>query len=151
MPVGWITNLFGGIFDKADKIIDEVVTSKEEKETLKNAMQKMLLDSEASMQENITERWKSDMNSDSWLSKNVRPMVLIFLVLCTMILVFIDAGVINFKVEDKWINLLEITLLTVIGAYFGGRSLEKVRNTNAKIKLEDESKRKGWFGRKKQD
>ena len=47
-----------------------------------------------------------------------------------MLLVFIDAGFIQFEVEDKWISLLEITLLTVIGAYFGGRSIEKVKNTN---------------------
>jgi hypothetical protein len=131
MPA-WVGKVFGGLLSKADSIIDEVVTSKEEKLTLKNAMQKMLLDSEATVQENVTERWKSDMNSDSWLSKNVRPLVLMFLVVCTMILVFIDAGVIDFKVEERWINLLEITLLTVIGAYFGGRSIEKVRNTNAK-------------------
>ena len=132
MAAPWVTKLFGGLLSKADTIIDEVVTSKEEKLTLKNAMQKMLLDSEATVQENVTERWKSDMNSDSWLSKNVRPLVLMFLVVCTMILVFIDAGVIDFKVEERWINLLEITLLTVIGAYFGGRSIEKVRDTNAK-------------------
>lgn len=131
MPA-WVGKVFGGLLGKADSIIDEVVTSKEEKLTLKNAMQKMLLDSEATVQENVTERWKSDMNSDSWLSKNVRPLVLMFLVICTMILVFIDAGVIDFKVEERWINLLEITLLTVIGAYFGGRSIEKVRDTNAK-------------------
>ena len=144
MAAPWLGNLLGGLFGKADKIIDEVVTSKEEKMALKNAMQKMLLDSEASIQENVTKRWESDMNSDSWLSKNVRPMVLIFLVVCTMILVFIDAGLIEFKVEDKWISLLEITLLTVIGAYFGGRSIEKVKNTNVKAQV-DEAKRKGWF------
>lgn len=131
MPA-WVGKVFGGLLGKADSIIDEVVTSKEEKMTLKNAMQQMLLDSEATVQENVTERWKSDMNSDSWLSKNVRPLVLMFLVVCTMILVFIDAGVIDFKVEERWINLLEITLLTVIGAYFGGRSIEKVKNTNKK-------------------
>lgn len=131
MPA-WVGKVFGGLLGKADSIIDEVVTSKEEKMTLKNAMQQMLLDSEATVQENVTERWKADMGSDSWLSKNVRPLVLMFLVVCTMILVFIDAGVIDFKVEERWINLLEITLLTVIGAYFGGRSIEKVKNTNKK-------------------
>tara|TARA_Y100000389_G_scaffold204846_1_gene260115 strand:+ start:4504 stop:4950 length:447 start_codon:yes stop_codon:yes gene_type:complete len=146
MPAPWVTKIFGGLLGNADKIIDEVVTSKEEKMTLKNAMQQMLLDSEAIIQENVTERWKADMNSDSWLSKNVRPMVLIFLVLCTMLLVFIDAGFIDFKVEDKWINLLEITLLTVIGAYFGGRSIEKVKNTN--LKVEKEKKRRGLFKKK---
>ena len=148
MPAPWVTKLFGGLLSKADTIIDEVVTSKEEKITLKNAMQKMLLDSEAVVQENVTERWKADMNSDSWLSKNVRPMVLIFLVLCTMLLVFIDAGFIDFKVEDKWISLLEITLLTVIGAYFGGRSIEKVKNTNV---VSNETERKGFFRKKKED
>ena len=109
-------------------------------------MQKMLLDSEAVVQENVTERWKADMGSDSWLSKNVRPIVLMFLVVCTMLLVFIDAGFIDFNVEERWINLLEITLLTVIGAYFGGRSIEKVRNTNVK----DETKSKGLFRKKEE-
>ena len=149
MAAPWVTKLFGGLLSKADTIIDEVVTSKEEKLTLKNAMQKMLLDSEAVVQQNVTERWKADMNSDSWLSKNVRPMVLMFLVLCAMILVFIDAGFIDFKVEDKWINLLEITLLTVIGAYFCGRSIEKVKNTNANnIIIDEENGRKRWFRKK---
>ena len=142
MAAPWVTKLFGGLLGNADKIIDEVVTSKEEKMLLKNAMQEMLLESEAVVQENVTERWKADMNSDSWLSKNVRPMVLIFLVVCTMVLVFIDAGILDFKVEDKWISLLEITLLTVIGAYFGGRSIEKVKNTNVN---KPENKRKGLF------
>ena len=106
---------------------------------------KAKLDAEVQFQNNVTERWKADMNSDSWLSKNVRPLVLMFLVVCTMNLVFIDAGVIEFKVEERWINLLEITLLTVIGAYFGGRSIEKVRNTN-----KNETKSKGLFRKKEE-
>ena len=128
----WLTKIFGGLASNAEGLIDEIVTSKEEKMTLKNKMQELLLKSEETIQENVTERWKADMNSDSWLAKNVRPTVLIFLVLCTMLLVFVDAGFIQFEVEDKWISLLEITLLTVIGAYFGGRSIEKVKNTNKK-------------------
>ena len=67
------------------------------------------------------------MSSDSWLSKNVRPMVLIFLVVSTVLLVFIDAGSIDFDVKDKWTDLLQLVLITVIGAYFGGRSLEKTK------------------------
>ena len=65
------------------------------------------------------------MNSDSWLSKNVRPMVLIFLVVCTVLMIFIDACTIAFEVEEKWTDLLQLVLITVIGAYFGGRSFEK--------------------------
>jgi hypothetical protein len=79
------------------------------------------------MEKNITARWEVDMKSDSWLSKNVRPMVLIFLVVCTMLMIFIDAGTINFLVEEKWTDLLQIVLITVIGAYFGGRSFEKIK------------------------
>ena len=82
---------------------------------------------EAEMQKQVTERWKLDMNSDSWLSKNIRPLVLVFLVTATVLLIFIDAGVISFKVQDKWTDLLQLVLITVIGAYFGGRSLEKVK------------------------
>ena len=67
------------------------------------------------------------MNSDSWLSKNIRPLVLVFLVVSTVLLVFIDAGAINFKVKDSYVDLLQLVLITVIGAYFGGRSLEKVK------------------------
>tara|TARA_R100001460_G_scaffold108279_2_gene158940 strand:+ start:106 stop:588 length:483 start_codon:yes stop_codon:yes gene_type:complete len=125
-----IADAFSGLLANADNIIDEIVTSKEEKMQLKNEMQKMLLDSEANMQENVTERWKADMNSDSYLSKNVRPLVLIFLVVTTVLLVFIDAGFIQFEVKDNWVNLLELVLITVIGAYFGGRSIEKVRGTS---------------------
>ena len=67
------------------------------------------------------------MNSDSWLSKNIRPMVLIFLVVATVLMIFIDAGVLAFEVKDTWVDLLQLVLITVIGAYFGGRSLEKVK------------------------
>ena len=128
--MSFIAEAFSGLLANADDIIDEIVTSKEEKMQLKNEMQKMLLDSEASMQENVTERWKADMSSDSYLSKNVRPLVLIFLVVTTVLLVFIDAGFIEFEVKDNWVNLLELVLITVIGAYFGGRSIEKVRGAS---------------------
>ena len=94
-------------------------------------MEKIFIEAEAEVQRNVTERWRSDMTSDSWLSKNVRPLVLIFLVACTMVLIFIDAGAIDFKVEDKWVGLLEVILITVIGAYFGGRSFEKIKKSSS--------------------
>ena len=79
------------------------------------------------MEKEITARWQADMKSDSWLSKNIRPLTLAFLVVSTVLLIFIDAGAINFTVEQKWTDLLQLVLITVIGAYFGGRSLEKVK------------------------
>tara|TARA_Y100000588_G_scaffold312535_1_gene339258 strand:- start:222 stop:467 length:246 start_codon:yes stop_codon:yes gene_type:complete len=71
-------------------------------------------------------------NIDNWLSKNVRPTVLLFLVLMTVILIFVDGIFAKFNVADNWISLLELVLITVIGAYFGGRSFEKLKNIDLK-------------------
>tara|TARA_Y100001937_G_C6856224_1_gene214313 strand:+ start:103 stop:498 length:396 start_codon:yes stop_codon:yes gene_type:complete len=106
-------------------VLDNLTTTKEEKLAAKQKMKQLVADYETKMEANITDRWKADMNSDSWLSKNVRPLVLIFLVVCTMLMIFIDAGTIAFTVEEKWTDLLQLVLITVIGAYFGGRSFEK--------------------------
>ena len=113
------------LVDSVGGIIDDLVTTDDERLAAKAKLKKIVLDHEAKMEQNITDRWTADMNSDSWLSKNVRPMVLIFLIVCTMILIFIDAGAISFEVEEKWTDLLQLVLITVIGAYFGGRSVEK--------------------------
>ena len=108
-------------------VIDNLHTSKEEKLEAEKQSKDMIMGYEAEMQKQVTERWKVDMNSDSWLSKNIRPMTLIFLVVSTVLIIFIDAGAIAFEVKSSWIDLLQLVLITVIGAYFGGRSLEKVK------------------------
>ena len=115
----------GELVESVGGVLDNLTTSKEEKLAAKQKMKELIADYETKMEANITDRWKADMNSDSWLSKNVRPLVLIFLVVCTMLLIFIDAGAIKFTVEEKWTDLLQLVLITVIGAYFGGRSFEK--------------------------
>ena len=131
MP-NFITRLFSSgatkLVEGIGGVLDELITSKDEKLAAELKIKELIAKHEVEMETEITSRWASDMNSDSWLSKNVRPMVLIFLVVSTVILVFIDAGVIEFIVEDKWTDLLQIVLITVIGAYFGGRSVEKVKN-----------------------
>ena len=108
-------------------VIDNLHTSKEEKLEAEQKVKELVSSYEIEMEKNITERWTMDMKSDSWLSKNIRPLVLVFLVVSTVLLIFIDAGAISFKVQDKWTDLLQLVLITVIGAYFGGRSLEKVK------------------------
>ena len=108
-------------------IIDNLHTSKEEKLEAAQKIKELVSNYEVQMEKEISSRWNADMKSDSWLSKNVRPLVLIFLVVSTVLLMFIDAGVINFVVEAKWTDLLQLVLITVIGAYFGGRSLEKTK------------------------
>ena len=116
-----------GLVKSVGGVLDNLTTSKEEKLAAELKIKDMIMGYEAEMQKQVTERWKMDMNSDSWLSKNIRPLVLVFLVVATVLLIFIDGGVISFKVEDKWTDLLQLVLITVIGAYFGGRSLEKVK------------------------
>jgi hypothetical protein len=108
-------------------VLDNLTTSKEEKLAAELKIKELVSEYERDMEKQVTDRWKSDMASDSWLSKNVRPSVLIFLVVSTVLMIFIDAGVITFNVEEKWTSLLQIVLITVIGAYFGGRSLEKTK------------------------
>ena len=108
-------------------VIDNLHTSKEEKLEAEKQIKDMIMGYEAEMQKQVTERWKFDMNSDSWLSKNIRPLTLIFLVVSTVLIIFIDAGALQFEVKSSWIDLLQLVLITVIGAYFGGRSLEKVK------------------------
>ena len=126
-----LSNLFSGgaaeLVKGVGGVIDNLHTSKEEKLAAEAKIKDLVMGYEAEMQKQITERWKMDMASDSWLSKNIRPLVLIFLVVSTVLLVFIDAGVIAFEVKSSWVDLLQLVLITVIGAYFGGRSLEKVK------------------------
>jgi hypothetical protein len=108
-------------------VIDNLHTSAEEKLEAERKIKELIANYEVEMEKNITARWEVDLKSDSWLSKNVRPLVLIFLIVCTMLLIFIDAGALKFNVKDSYIDLLQLVLITVIGAYFGGRSLEKVK------------------------
>ena len=124
-------NLFSGgaaeLVKGVGGVIDNLHTSKEEKLEAERKIKEIIANHEAEMEKNITSRWEADLKSDSWLSKNVRPLVLVFLIVCTMLLIFIDAGALNFEVKSSWVDLLQLVLITVIGAYFGGRSLEKVK------------------------
>ena len=108
-------------------VIDSLHTSSEEKLEAEIKIKELIATYQVEMEKNITRRWEADLKSDSWLSKNVRPLVLIFLIVCTMLLIFIDAGALNFEVKSSWGDLLQLVLITVIGAYFGGRSIEKVK------------------------
>ncbi len=117
----------GDLIKNVGGVLDNLTTTKEEKLEAERKIKGMIMSYEAEMQKQVTERWKFDMNSDSWLSKNIRPLTLIFLVISTVLIIFIDAGALQFEVKSSWIDLLQLVLITVIGAYFGGRSLEKVK------------------------
>ena len=114
------------VIDSVGGIIDDLVTTKEEKIQAKTKLKEIMNSYKIEVEKNITARWQADANGNM-LTRSVRPLVLIFLIVCTMLLVFIDSGSISFEVADKWTDLLQLTLITVIGAYFGGRSVEKFK------------------------
>ena len=92
---------------------------------------KLLEQDMVEMQE-ISKRWDSDMKSDSWLSKNTRPMTLIFLTISLIILIVLESSNIQFDVDSGWVDLLKSLLITVYVAYFGSRGAEKFKTISKK-------------------
>ena len=124
--MSFLKNIFGNMSLDVNKLVDNVVTTDEERKELKLKFKQMVLDAQASAEEQITRRWESD-NKAGWLPANIRPLTLAFLIVSTVLLVFVDSGTINFNVAERWVSLLEVTLLTTVGAYFGSRGLEKIK------------------------
>jgi len=120
---GVVGNVITGNFAGA---IDAIKNSGELSEAQIQMALKELEQDVVDMQE-ITKRWESDMVSDSWLSKNVRPMIILFLTIAMATFIIIDSASDGFDVKEDWISLLSSLLLLVYGAYFGGRSLEKIQ------------------------
>ena len=89
---------------------------------------KAKIDAEVQFQKNVTERWKADMSSDIKLAKLIRPIMLIVLISVFVVTMFLDSlDNQPFNVKDNYVSLLEILMLTVFGAYFAGRTVEKTR------------------------
>jgi len=129
-----LTKIFGGsdLVKEVGKIADDLITSKEEKLILKQQIEEKILEHESNMQNQISERWKSDMLSDSWLSKNIRPLTLAFLLFVLTIFTLIDFSFVGLEIQEAWINLWQMLAITAFGAYFGGRSWEKIKRKNEK-------------------
>ena len=122
--ISWLT---GGLIKEVGSVIDNLTTTKKEKLEIKNKLQVILEKAEANAQTEITSRWKSDMSSDSFLSKNIRPMVLIYLTFVFSLLAFTDGNIGEFKIAEAYIPIFQTLLVTAYGAYFVGRSWEKGR------------------------
>jgi len=132
--ISWLT---GGLIKEVGSVIDSLTTTKEEKLEIKKQLQVILEKAEANAQIEVTSRWKSDMNSDSFLSKNIRPMVLIYLTFIFSVLAFADGNIGQFKIATEYIPIFQTLLVTVYGAYFVGRSWEKSKKImNNKINKE---------------
>ena len=120
-------NAGGSILNQLSGVVNKFIRTKDEKAEFEKQMTEIFIEAEAAMQKNVTDRWKADLEHGNWLTRSVRPLVLIFLIVTTVIMVFIDSGSINFTVDEKWTDLLQLVLMTTIGAYFGGRSFEKFK------------------------
>ena len=123
-------NTGGSIVNKLAGVADRFIRTKDEKAEFEKEMTQIFIDAEAAMQKNVTERWKADLEHGNWLTRSVRPLVLVFLIVSTVLMVFIDSGSITFVVDNEWKDLLKLILMTTIGAYFGGRSYEKGKKSN---------------------
>ncbi len=117
LPDAGLLNVVKGL------IIKDETIKPEDKETAL----KLLEQDQVEMQE-VSKRWASDMKSDSWLSKNTRPMSLIFLTVSMVILILLDSFEIEFHVAEGWVSLLQTLLVTVYVAYFGSRGAEKFKS-----------------------
>ena len=118
--------LSGNVLKDVNNIVDTLHTSPVEKKEIKLKFKQLLADAEAKAQEQVTRRWEADSKA-GWLPANIRPLTLAFLIIATVLLVFIDSGTINFNVAERWISLIEICNITCIGAYFGSRGFEKIK------------------------
>ena len=117
--------LTGGLLRDIGKVIDNLHTSDEERLKAKRRLQELLEQADKEAQDQVTERWKYDMQSDSFLSKNIRPLVLVFLTVMFTLFAFTDGNLGEFKIQEEYIPVFQSLLITVYGAYFVGRTWEK--------------------------
>jgi len=114
-------NGFLGVFKRLlDK--DSTLTPQDKETALK------LLEMDIMEMQEVSKRWDSDMKSDSWLSKNTRPVTLIYLTVATTIYIVLDSLNISFDIDESWIELLKTLLVTIYVAYFGSRGFEKYQS-----------------------
>ena len=125
-----ILDLAGNItgVEGLNKLSDAISKDKELTEVDKQLLLAELQQDVIEMQE-VTKRWQSDMSSDSYWSKNIRPLSLAFLTVTLFIYIILDSSIEGFKIDSNWIDLLSSLLLLVYGGYFGARSAEKIVKT----------------------
>ena len=119
--------LGGGVIKQVGDVIDNLSTSEEERLAAKQAMEEVLMQAESQAQEQVTRRWEADMKSDNWLSKNIRPLICIFLTAMFVIISIFDGNAGGFSIAPAYIPIYQTLLITVYGAYFAGRSIEKIK------------------------
>ena len=122
-----LSGLFSGLFKSAEGILDTTITNKEELQQVKNELEKIVNEAEKNASNQVTERWKSDNLSDNKLSKNIRPLSLIFVTVVFVIISFMDGNLGEFKLNESYIPVYQTLLLSIYGAYFVGRTITKIK------------------------
>jgi len=108
-------------------LVKNLITSDKELSPVDKETALKLLEQDMVEMQEVSKRWQADMLSDSWLSKNTRPLSLIFLTVMTIALIWVDSNnYVDFTVSEEWISLLKTLTMTVYVAYFGSRGAEKV-------------------------
>jgi len=125
----WLT---GNVIKVVGDVIDKLTPTQEEKLIIKKQIQETLEKADNDAQKQVTARWESDMQSDSFLSKNIRPMVLIYLTVIFTVCAFFDGNIGEFHIAEEYIPIFQTLLVTAYGAYFVGRSWEKGKSISTK-------------------
>ena len=126
--------LSGGVIKEIGNVIDKLTTTDEERLEVKKQIQKILEDADTKAQVEVSKRWEADMKSDSFLSKNIRPIILIYLTVIFTSLAFFDGNIGEFGLAKEYIPIFQTLLVTVYGAYFVGRTWEKGKSITNKNK-----------------
>jgi ABC-type multidrug transport system fused ATPase/permease subunit len=125
----WLT---GSVIKEVGEVLDNLTTTKEEKLEAQRLITEILEKADKEAQEQVTARWQADMASDSMLSKNIRPLVLIYLTVIFTVCAFFDGNIGEFSIAEEYIPIFQTLLVTVYGAYFVGRSWEKAKSMQSK-------------------
>jgi len=122
-----LKKLFGNLNLDVNNLVDNVVTTDEERKSLKIKLKEVLSQAESSAQEQVTRRWVADSKA-GWLPANIRPLTLIFLTFVFVIISVFDGNLGGFAISPAYIPIYQTLLLCVYSAYFAGRSIEKIKN-----------------------
>ena len=132
--MGILNKLFnsGDVIKQVGGVLDNLITSKEEKLQAKKEIKQVVLDYEKSMQKEVTSRWLSD-NNGSLLTKNIRPIALAFLTFMFVLISVFSGNIGQFNIQEEFIPVYQTLLIVIYTAYFGGRSFEKIKNKRNEV------------------
>ena len=132
--IGVLAGLAGKLLPEAGKILDELVTSGEEKAAAKQKLEELFVKAEADAEKEVTARWEADLKSGNWWAANIRPITLVFLTAVFSLLAVTDGNIGDFTIGESYIPVFQTLLLAVYSSYFVGRSIEKIKGKSDPVK-----------------